>query len=124
MFLHIVDSMTVEEVQDRFNECFPLLTIEFFSVPHKPFQSTDVQYRYGSKELIGDIRTNHAKGAMEIKSWFTVARVEKELWERYGLHAQIYRLGANGEAVQTTASDEFTLYEQSQMVLEAQRYAV
>jgi hypothetical protein len=116
--------MTVEEVQDRFNECFPFLTIAFFSVPHKRFQPTGDQYRYGPKELIGNIRTNHVKGAMEIKSWFTVARVEKELWERYGLHAQIYRLGADGEAVQTTASDEFTLQEQSQMVLEAQRFAV
>ena len=124
MFLHIVESMTVEEVQDRFNECFPFLTIEFFSVPHKPFQSTDNRYRYSPTEMICDIRTNHAKGAMEIKSWFTVARVEKELWERYGLHAQIYRLSPSGEAVQTTASDNFTLYEQSQLVLEAQRFAI
>lgn len=124
MFLHIVDSMTVEEVQDRFNECFPFLTIEFFSVPHKRFQSTDVQFRFDPKEQIGDIRTNHTKGAMEIKSWFTVARVEKELWEKYGLHAQIYRLSPDGEAVQTTTSDEFTLHEQSQMVMESQRFAV
>ena len=124
MFLHIVDSMTIEEVQDRFNECFPFLTIEFFSVPHKRFQSTDNRYRYGPKEMIGNIRTNHTKGALEIKSWFTVARVEKELWDNYGLHAQIYRLSPDGEAVQTSASDEFTLQEQSQMVLEAQRYAV
>ncbi|NTS41459.1 hypothetical protein HRG84_11145 [Flavisolibacter sp. BT320] len=124
MFLHIVDSMTVEEVQDRFNECFPFLTIEFYSVPHKPFQATDNRYRYDAKELIGEIRTNHAKGAMEIKSWYTVARVEKELWERYGLHAQVCRLNPSGEAVQTASSDNFTLFEQSQMVLEAERLAV
>lgn len=118
MFLHIEDSMTVEEVQDRFSECFPSLAIAFYSIPHKRFQSSDDQYRYDKKDLIGNIRKNHRKGAMEIKSWYTVARVENELREEYGLNAQIFRLPIDGRPIQTSSSDHLTLQEQCDLVMD------
>jgi hypothetical protein len=113
--------MTIEEVQDRFNECFPSLTIEFYSVPHKRFQPSDSQYRYGNKVQIGTIRTNHRKGAMEIKSWYSVAQVEKELQQEYGLNAQIFRTSVSGQPIQTSSSDHLTLQEQKDLVMEQYR---
>lgn len=117
MFLQIYDSMTVEEVQDRFTECFPFLKIEFYSKPHKKFEASDKTYLYHKKMLIGDIRKKHIDGSLEIKSWFTTARVEKELKDIYGLNAQIFRWDRNSW-IQTSLSDEFTLQQQSQFAVE------
>jgi len=40
---------------------------------------------------IRDIRKNYYNGALEIKSWYTTARVEKDLKDIFGLNAQIFR---------------------------------
>jgi hypothetical protein len=79
MFLQINDSMSLEEVQDRFNECFPFLKIAFYSKGHKKFQASDKKYLYEGNCRIGDIRKNHYSGALEIKSWHSTAKVEMEL---------------------------------------------
>lgn len=110
--------MTVAEVQDRFTECFPNLTIAFYQKAHKQFAPSDDRYLYKGAERIGNIRSNHNQGAFEIKSWYSVARVEKELKEKYGLHAQVFRVAPDGQAVQTTLSDAFTLKEQNDLALE------
>lgn len=115
MFLHIEDHLTVRDVQERFAECFPYLTIAFYTEGHKRFAPSDRQFRINDQERIGNIRKNHHQGVLEIKSWHTVAKVEKELNDLFGLHAQVFRAGANGEAVQTTASDSLTLKEQSEL---------
>jgi len=41
MFLQIHDSMTIGEVQDRFNECFLFLKIAFYLKAHKRLQTSD-----------------------------------------------------------------------------------
>jgi hypothetical protein len=117
MFLQINDTMTVEEVQDRFTECFPSLKIEFYSKAHKRYESTDKRYAYSGKEKIGNIRKNHTNGALEIKSWHTVMKVEKELEDLYGLHGQIFRGSPEGIWVQTSDSDELTLQEQNDLAM-------
>jgi hypothetical protein len=117
MFLHIEDNMTIGDVQERFSECFPQLTIAFYSIPHRSFALSDERYRLPATKKIGSVRRRHNKGALEIKSWYSVAKVERELRDLYDLHAQILRQGANGETVQTTLSDSLTLGEQSQLAL-------
>lgn len=113
MFLHIHDQMTLGELQDRFTDCFPFLKLEFYAVAHKRFEPSDLEYQLKSRQYVGEVRKTHQNGALEIKSWYTVARVEKDLKEQYGLHAQVFRSNAKGEWVQTSASDFLTLEEQS-----------
>ena len=113
MFLQVEDNMTIDELQDRFAQCFPQLRIEFYSKPHKRFAPSDRRYQLNKSDRIGNIRQNHNKGSLEIKSWQTVAKVEKELKDVYGLNAQIFRYD-DGKPVQTTLSDELTLREQSE----------
>ena len=115
MFLQIADTMTIEEVQDRFTECFPFLKIEFYSLGHKRFEASDKRFQYPSQARIGDIRKIHFFGALEIKSWYTAAKVEKQLKDLYGLHAQIFRSRTNGGWIQTSLSDELTLQEQNDL---------
>src|SRR5215203_1939385 len=117
MFLQINDTMTVEEVKDSFTECFPFLKIELYSKAHKRHQPTHERYAYPNKEKIGNIRKNHTNGALEIKSWYTVMKVEKELEDLYGLHVQVFRGSPEGVWIQTSESDELTLQEQNDLAV-------
>jgi hypothetical protein len=109
MFLHIHDQMTISDVQDRFNECFPFLSIRFYSMPHRKFQPTDRRYEYAGDRFIHEVRKDGKNGVLEIKSWYTASKVEKELKELFGLNAQVYRTNSKGEPIQTSVSDELTL---------------
>ena len=115
MFLQIDDSLSVEDVQDRFSDCYPFLRLKFYSAAHKRFRPSEEACVINGKEKIGDVRKLHANGVLEIKSWYTVARVEEELKERFGLNAQIFRRNPKGEWIQTSLSDALTLAEQSEM---------
>lgn len=119
MFLQIDDHMTVEDVQDRFNKCFPLLKIAFYSKAHKKFRASDKTYVYDPKTQIGAIRKNHFNGTLEMKSWYTTARVEEELKKKFGLNAQIFRWDGVNDWTQTSLSDELTLEQQGQLPLDA-----
>ena len=112
MFLHIEDRMSIEEVQDRFSECFPFLKVEFYSNPHRKFQPSAKSHQQDKKKRIRDIRQKHDDGVLEIKSWHTVASVEKRLKEYFDLNVQVFCRDANGAWIQTTSSDCLTLYEQ------------
>jgi hypothetical protein len=115
VFLHIHDELTVGEVEDRFSSCFPYLAIRFYSQPHGRFEASDNRFRCRPGSRVRDIRKNHLAGAFEIKSWFTVSKVERALRERFGLNAQVFRCDGEGNLVQTTESDNLTLREQSEL---------
>jgi hypothetical protein len=119
MILQIFDSLTIEEVQERFNECFPYLKLAFYSKPHKIFQPSDDGDEYISKIRLSDIRKNHDNGVLEIKSWYKTARVEADLKEYFDLNAQVLRLDLKSNSwVQTYLSDNLTLKEQTMLAKE------
>ena len=118
MYLQIHDLLTVGEIEERFNECFPFLNIAFYSKPHNRFEGSGKEFRHQSYVRIGDIRRKHLNQAYEIKSWFTVSKIERELKEFYGLNAQIFRYDLAGHAIQTTLSDDLTLQQQKQFAEE------
>jgi hypothetical protein len=109
MFLHINDSMTLEEVQDRFNECFPFLRIAFYAKPHDLFEGSEKRFQYNPKRRIGSIREKHYNGILEIKSWDTTASVERKMKDTFDLNTQVFRYDAVGCWIQTTLSDSLTL---------------
>lgn len=89
MQLLIHDNLQLEEVQERFSDCFPGLKIEFYEESgSKRLPAVEIvadPYTY-----IGDIRRQHQSGIFEIKSWQTVDTVEKEFLASYGLVVQIF----------------------------------
>lgn len=105
MYLHISDQMTIEEVQDRFRECFPSLEIFFYTVPGRKTAS-DNPLQLGKSDRIEYVRRYHYNGALEIKSWFSVARVEQELKELFDLNAQIFRVDTSGALCHPSLNDE------------------
>lgn len=110
--------MTVEEVQDRFSDCFPMLKIAFYFQTHKRFDASDNRYLINEKMRIGNIRHEHYNGVIEIKSWHTAAKVEKKLKEIFGLNGQVFRWDPYCNSwVQTSCSDDLTLQQQSELAI-------
>ena len=121
MLLYISDHKTVEELQDRFNDCFPNLRIEFYSeaddAKEKDFKKSNLVKSY---ERIGDIRIKSYTGVLDIKSWDKTSQIKKEFKEVFGLNIQLFRLYKD-QWIPATYSDELTLKQQCDL---ARGYAV
>ena len=90
MLLYIHDQLLIDEIQERFQECFSGLRIVFYS----RIQNTKdpaAMYRMPCTRYVGDVRVKHKNGILEIKSWHTVSKVEKALKEEFDLEARIFR---------------------------------
>jgi hypothetical protein len=105
--------MTIEDVQDRFRDCFPLLDIVFYRNPYKKGKPSDKNEEFPPHERITYIRDNHYNGVLEIKSWYAVAKVEQELKELFGLNAHIVRKDADNRWMPTTLRADDTLADQA-----------
>jgi hypothetical protein len=114
MILPIDDNMTIGDLQDRFNECFPHLKIEFYSHAHHWKESSIPSEVIDPSKKIGEIRKNHEHGNLEIKSWYQTGRVEQDFKKIFGLNVQIFR-NEKGKWHQTVSSDKLTLKEQEQI---------
>ena len=60
------------------------------------------------------MRHNSNEGNLEIKSWYTVQKVEEDFREKFGMNVQIFRK-ENGEWIQTCNTDKFSLHTQQEM---------
>lgn len=118
MILHIDDYKSVEDLQEKFSECFPSLKIEFYDETHHYKESSSPDHQITPDRKIGTIRRKHEPGNLVIKSYYTVGRVEKDFKEKFGLNVQIFRSEIN-TWIQTSASDMFTLKEQADMAFNA-----
>jgi len=114
MILHINDNKRIEDLQERFNDCFPYLKLQFYHTSHKWLQQCDKSNLIDSSELVGAVRKKHFSGLLEIKSWHKTGRVEQDLRELFGLNAQIFRSHKTGW-IQTSYSDDLTLKQQSEI---------
>ena len=118
MLLHIDDHKTIGEIQDKFNECFPFLKINFYSKPHHFKKASDEKDLIHPAHKIGDVRNKHTIENMEIYSWNTVASIEQAFKAKYGLHVQILGKKRN-EWVQTSETDNYSLKDLSDMAMHA-----
>jgi hypothetical protein len=111
MLLHIDDTLLVSDVQEDFSDSYPFLKIEFYNEPHHFKQTSSDTLRVHPSQTIGAIRKIHDPGIMEIMSWYTTGRVERDFKEKFGLNVQVFRKEA-GTWVQTGSTDTYTLAEQ------------
>jgi hypothetical protein len=118
MLLHIDDTMLVSDVQEDFSDSYPFLKIEFYSEPHHYKQASSEIHRLHPSETIGAIRKIHNPGNLEILSWYTTGRIERDFKEKFGLNVQVFRKEA-GTWMQTRSSDTYTLAEQMERAQKA-----
>lgn len=108
VILAIDDTKTIEELQDKFNECFPFLEIEFYATRHRwQHPSADAPLADGTLRL-AEIRKNHRAGLFTIYSNYKIGKVEQDLRHYYGLYVQVFYL-LKGVWIQSISADDLTL---------------
>lgn len=117
--MKIFDHQKIDEIQDKFNECFPYLKLEFYSRPHDWYERSGSEHLIAPGTYIEEIRKTHESGILSIKSWDKTGHVEQEFKRMFGLHVQIFRLNKD-KWIQTIDSDELTLKEQSDLAKSSQ----
>ncbi|MBL0309272.1 MAG: hypothetical protein IPP77_06225 [Bacteroidetes bacterium] len=117
MEILIKDSRTILDIQKEFNLEFPFLKLEFFNTPHSVAAPSAKSTIYSSERTLGTCRKVHNEGALYISPENTVAQVESELWEKFGLSTQIFR--KSGRLwIETSLTDSWTLERQNREGLE------
>lgn len=108
MKLQIANKITVGELQRQFSAEFPYLKVEFFNVPRVTNNQLSKLHIYGSHKTLGACRKNTKEGFIEISGNDTVEKLERTLWDEYGLSAEVFRKSGN-LWIETSLSNAWTL---------------
>lgn len=112
--LIISDNLTIQQVQDKFQEHFPFLKIEFFRKPHEEMEGTPKVNQIVDNAILGDIRKDSNTGELSIHGNQKVSTLEEHFEDMYGLNVQVFR--KSGKVwLETTQTDEWTLSEQNRI---------
>lgn len=121
MIMRISDHMKLRDIQRAFNQMFPALKIEFFSGSHTPGEGSPMKTKLDSEQTLKVVRSKHTEGDFLVSETMTVAGFEQEIFDRYGLNAQVFRRSGN-IWIQTTATDSWTLEEQNRKGSNSERF--
>ncbi len=114
MILHVNDSMTIEMVKKEFNQQFPYLKLEFFSLPHEKGQGSPKDLMIDDHTTIKECRTQHINAGMEIQPMMKVEILEQAIKDVFGLSVQLFR--KSGKVwIETINTDSMTLEEQNKL---------
>ncbi|ANE49938.1 hypothetical protein [Flavisolibacter tropicus] len=108
MILHIDDSMTIAEIQEKFEKSFPALKIEFYKKPHHFKESSPAEQLIDPNTVIASIHKTHDPGNLIIFSTDSAGHIENEFKKLFGLNVQIFQK-VNGAWIQTNNTDNNSL---------------
>lgn len=112
MKITINDHRKIFAIQEEFHEAFPYLKLEFFSKPHKAGGTASKKIIKHESKTLGECRTVHNKGKITITPNMTVADLEQNFSNVYGLGVQVLR--ESGKVwLEATVTDGWTLEEQN-----------
>ena len=112
MRIHITDKRKISAIQKEFSELFPYLKIEFFIKSHKIYGVSSKKSIRPVFSTIGECSSTHKSGSLSISPMTTVAELEQNFKNAFGLSAQIFR--KSGKAwLETTVTDGWTLDKQN-----------
>ena len=112
MKIMINDHRKIFTIQKDFNDMFPYLKIGFFSKPHKAGGGSSKKTMKQPSKTLGQCRVIHNKGTLTITPHMTVADLEQNFNDVYGLSIQVFRRSGN-VWLETTATDNWTLEDQN-----------
>lgn len=110
MHIEIHDLSTVQEIQKTFSDFYPYLQLAFYARPHKKYEASGKKDQVPSDKTIGKIRHTHVSALLEIQPTYTIAQVENEFQQRFGLSVQVL-MKERDLWQQTTGMDDFTLHD-------------
>ena len=117
----IGDDMKIKDIQQAFSKLFPALKVEFFSGRHTVGEGSPIRTRLDAELTLAQVRSAHTEGEFIIRGDISVAQLEREFFERFGLNTQILRRSGN-LWMQTTATDSWTLEEQNQKGSDSEQF--
>lgn len=122
MKININDKRKISAVQQEFNEAFPYLRIEFFSVAPKSGNGISKKHLIvPDQKTVGECRRINKSSSIIITPRMKVNQLEKIFFEEYGLSVQVFR--QSGRVwLETTMTDDWTLAEQNRQGEELSRH--
>ena len=114
MIIEIDDTKTIGDIQDKFTEFFPFLQLEFYKEPHHWYEGSAERVSIPAENKVGEVRTLHEHGDLEIHSWSRTGNLEEEFRKRFGLFVQVLRRQGD-EWLQTIRTDKLSLQEQNEL---------
>ena len=112
MNIIINDHRKIFAIQEEFQNLFPYLKIEFFAKPHKVGAPSSKKIMKHSAKTLGECRTIHHTGVITITPHITVAALEQNFSDVYGLSVQLFRKSGNAW-LETSVTDSWTLEQQN-----------
>jgi hypothetical protein len=113
MKLKIEEKTLVKDIQDEFNRCYEFLKIEFFRCAHIESELSPDAEKIGPGEKISHFKKTLKPGLIDIGSNRTVAEVEADFRNKFGLSVQVYR--RSGDLwIETSKTDHWTLNGQNE----------
>lgn len=110
MHIEINDLSTVQDIQKTFSDFYPYLQLAFYRKPHKKYEASRKPDQVAPDKTIGRIRKTHISALLEIQPSYTIAQVENEFQQRFGLSVQVL-MKEKDRWQQTTGMDDFTLHD-------------
>ncbi len=95
MQLTINDHRKVYALQEEFHQAFPNLLLEFFEKPSKVGAAAPKKMVVRATQTIGQCRNTHKKGLLTITPGMTVADLERDFDDVYGLSVEILQRSGN-----------------------------
>lgn len=112
MKIKITDKRKIFAIQEEFSKLFPYLKIEFFAKPHRVGGASPKKIMKHPSKTLGECRTVHSDGLITITPQMTVAGLEQNFRDTYGLSVQVFRKSGNAW-LETTVTDGWTLETQN-----------
>ena len=108
--LYVDNKYSVENIQKQFNAYYPFLKLEFFTNQRTTksfFKPAPI-----ACAVVNELFSKNMEGTINVEKLRTVAEVENEFKNEFGLSAQIFRLSGN-VWIETTLTDDWTLEKQN-----------
>ncbi len=108
--LYVDNKYSVENIQKQFNAYYPFLKLEFFTNQRTTknfFKAAPI-----ACAVVNELFSKNMEGTINVEKLRTVAEVENEFKNEFGLSAQIFRLSGN-VWIETTLTDDWTLEKQN-----------
>ncbi len=112
MELRIDSDIKIRDIQKEFNAFYPFLKLEFFKNRHPENKPSPKAEKIDAGKSIQELTKFYESGRINIDSKRTVAEVENDFWETFGLSAQVFRKSGN-IWIETSLTDNWTLDKQN-----------
>lgn len=110
----INDHRKIFAIQEDFHNMFHCLKIEFYSKPSKVGASSSKKIIKHPTKTLGECRVIHNKGTLTITPGMTVAELERNFDDVYGLLVNIFRKSGNAW-LDTSLTGNWTLEQQNKL---------